>query len=467
MKHSVKSICETLWGLEKDLSLFEKREKDVCFWALVRFNIYYKVVQKTGLFGHPHPAESLDLLKKPRVLLQKTASILKALTLKNAFVPALLTALRGGRKKTVIMPHIRHVRGEDIYSKDVIKQHPDAMLLYKDWRGVHYKGSSSMAMAAAFSWLGWQCVKLWHAIPFVFTHQTQQDKICADIQKNLEDEFGFDENLVSYTRQKVLFFTIHRFFYRLLFKLIRAKKLYIVVGYGSEYVIAAAHDCGMDVTEIQHGIFTRYHLGYSYPVDADKIPYKADTLMCFGRFWPENTPLPATMKVTYMPCHFIKDLAGNFDDIAKNKRLIVFTSQGAIGHHLFDFFKDAASLMPEYSFIYRLHPHESLDVYHDKIANDPLPHNATLSHKAPNIFELLAQAEYQVGVFSTTLFEGMVLGSKAISITLPGHEYMQSAVTRGDVISISNVDEFSAAIQSAQLPQDTNYYYQQNESANG
>ena len=72
---------------------------------------------------------------------------------------------------------------------------------------------------------------------------------------------------------------------------------------------------------------------------------------------------------------------------------------------------------------------------------------------------LLAGAGIQVGAFSTTLFEGMALGTKTVVIEMPGSEYMRPAIERGDVLFVRDVEELIAKIDAAPLAADPDYYY--------
>ena len=88
-----------------------------------------------------------------------------------------------------------------------------------------------------------------------------------------------------------------------------------------------------------------------------------------------------------------------------------------------------------------------------------VPGNFSISHRTPNIFALLAGAGIQVGAFSTTLFEGMALGTKTVVIEMPGSEYMRPAIERGDVLFVRDVEELIAKIDAAPLAADPDYYY--------
>src|SRR5690606_8728382 len=90
-----------------------------------------------------------------------------------------------------------------------------------------------------------------------------------DLIKSLEvevfNEFGVKCELTKLFESKTKLFIIYYKIYHKVFKKVRPKSLYIVVAYYYAPIIKAAKDLGIKVYEVQHGIITKYHLGYSFP----------------------------------------------------------------------------------------------------------------------------------------------------------------------------------------------------------
>ena len=118
------------------------------------------------------------------------------------------------------------------------------------------------------------------------------------------------------------------------------------------------------------------------------------------------------------------------------------------------------SALPDRQIIFRLHPSESLGDFERLVAAESdVPTNFELSAREPNIFALLASADTQVGVFSTTLLEGMALGCKTAIVALPGFEYMQRVVERGDASIAKTEADVVECIRTARECKDPSYYY--------
>ena len=56
-----------------------------------------------------------------------------------------------------------------------------------------------------------------------------------------------------------------------------------------------------------------------------------------------------------------------------------------------------------------------------------------LELKDTDFYKLLAKSEYQAGVFSTALYEGVEFGCKTILFDLPGVEYMDKFIEMYEV----------------------------------
>ena len=443
---SVKAVCEFFWDLEQKYDLFNQTDNGVYYWKLVRFSLYYDLVEQIELFGKPHPSRSMSFTQK----ILDRLSRLKAMTIDNAF-------LKGGQHPVIVMPHHRQVHGKDIYSDALINALPndDTLILYRDYIASRYDGSTVME---------WSLVKnrflrkLSKHLKNDFQLSESNQQIIATIAKDFKERFGTDLNMMQNITRIVDLFNRDYTSYRKLFKRQKATDLYINIAYHNHPAMAAAQNLGIRITELQHGTITRYHLGYSFPQDGINIPYFPDRLLCFGDFWADHTPLPNNIQTTTIGAPYLDKILGNAEKpIEKKEKQILVASQGAIGHLLFPFIIEAAKLNPDYTFIFRLHPSENLEKYQEF----ETVKNLSLSTKSPDIYSLLKDSDYQIGVFSTTLLEAMKLGCKTICIDLPGVEYMHPSFDRGDAILIKKPEELSEALKAAKQCKDPAYYYAQ------
>jgi len=438
---SVEGICSFIWDLEKKFDLFSKKEEDVYFWQVIRFHLYYDLTQKIEIFGAPHGAKKLTFFDYINI----AAKITKSLLFKNPFLS--LTT-----HTNIVMPHSRQLDGVDIYSEQLIKNLPphDTLVLYGKDIPLNSKGSKNLAATTYWNYFLSRVNK--KPLSYETTH------LLAEIQSLIFKHWNVNIDIRKQASTRISRFKKDSKAFEKLFKRKKTKSLYIVVAYLNQPIIDAAHKCNIKVTELQHGTFTKYHLGYSFPISNNKIPYFPDKIMTFGSFWGDYTPLPNNVKTTIIGAPYIQKIKDKTKDKTKVKNLIVFCSQGAISKDLFPFAIETSRLMPDYKFIYRLHPSEQLDQYENTLKSLEIK-NFSLSHKSPNIFDLLASAEYQAGVFSTTLLEGMALNTKSILINMSGIEYMKPVIEAGDSILVKTPKEFKNILPDLELTKNSKYYY--------
>lgn len=441
----MKQICEWFWKIETRLSLLEQHDSDVYYWRLLRMPLYYTLTEKLALFGKPHPLPPVTFFQR----LCKLRRIASDSLLRNPF-------LSFRRYDSVIMPHSRAVDGDDIYSRALREFLPKhrTLILYNDWEGQQLPRSYNVSCAILWYFLLERMKK-----PYTLKLKTKS--ILEQVQKDIIDHFGVQLPVMEMAYAHIVPFRKAVNYYTLLFQRSKAKVLYVVVGYANLNfaAIEAAKRSGMQVIELQHGTFTSYHLGYSFPNTRSAIPYSPDRLLCFGQFWPETTALPSQTTTYIIGAPYIQTLAGNLENITRKPNSITFTSQGVIGNQLLLFALECAHNLPDKEIIFRLHPSENFSTYQRRLIALSPPSNFSLSHGHPNIFRLLAETEIQVGVFSTTLFEGMVLGCKTIVIDMPGAEYMKPVITRGDALLVTTPKEFCEKLEDAPRCVDAEFYY--------
>lgn len=447
-KISVQSICEFLWGREKHHLLFSIKIHDVFIWQLIRFKTYHEIVQKTEVFNTPHPKNKSTVKIDVRDLIHRV----KYFFISNPFWSFLKKA------PIIIMPHARQVDGEDIYTDTIIKNTQNPLILYRDYKGERYKNSQTMDVAYLVFFVVYCLLKITRLKSFYY----KENKILNDLQSDIKSEFDCDVSLNSVAYNSLLIFKIDYFLFKLLFKIKRTKTLYIVNAYSNFGVVKAAHDCGVRVIEMQHGIFTRYHLGYSYPNNDNISNYCPDELWCYGQFWIEDTPLPKSMRPVIYGFLYLTNLLQNFQK-EKTSHQVLFASQGPISEGLYKLAQEFCRLRPDLNIIYRLHPSEILADYQSKLTDDLA--NFRLSskdmHNEPSTYDLMAQSEFQVSVSSTTLLEGLYLGCKIAVVEMPSHEYMRGVIARGDAIFVRDANDLAHKIDDACVVSNVSYYYQE------
>ena len=213
----------------------------------------------------------------------------------------------------------------------------------------------------------------------------------------------------------------------LYFKLKSPKQIVVVVSYGLGYVINAAKECGIKTIELQHGVISPYHMGYAYPNEMDDVCYFPDELWTWGSFWNKSSSFPISQK-NILACgnEFFISQKRQYISIPKCKNTILFISQGAIGKRIVRFVDELLLLLDgSFQITLKLHPGEYDSFGRYEHVNTLLDCPRVTIVKECDLYSLFAVSEYQVGVYSTAIYEGMGFGCKTILLNMPGVEYME------------------------------------------
>ena len=259
------------------------------------------------------------------------------------------------------------------------------------------------------------------------------------IEDALEVRLGVRLSLARQVIRVIKRFTLLRSAFRKLLAAHQTKVVVCVVAYAESMaaLIAAARDLKITVVEVQHGTLSPFHLGYHYPHHAS--PYFCDYLLTFGDFWQQAASFPLLtdrLKVLGF-AHLHQQLSAYTQHTrAKQRSGVLWLSQGVISKVLTQYALTTAQLTPQFKHTYKLHPSE----YKTWRQDYPLLAEAAdagmitvVDQPRQPLYELMWYAEYQVGVFSTAMYEGLALGCYTFIVDLPGAEYMEQLVAQGVV----------------------------------
>lgn len=441
MSVSVKDICEVFFDLEEKYNLNYQKIQGCYAWKLIRMHLYYDITRKTEIFGAPQQ-KSLSLTDKFATFLP----FFKNSLLNNPF---------NGKydKDILIFDHPRKVifNGEycDIYSKflvDFLNNDYSFEVLESPYLNHHYTKKQDYIRYTDAIQLGSYVHKKFNKVEF----SQKEENLILEVQKELEKAFNIKLNIPWMMRTHILNFQYDYEKYIELFKKRNPKRIFVVVAYENHAIVAAAQHLGIEVIELQHGTLTYYHLGYSYPEKTrlnGKIPYFPDKILSFGDYWMNDEFSPIAME-NVVPVGFpyfeyqSKDFIGL--DVIENQ--VLFISQGVIGKYMsklaFEFAKDNKNL----KIIYKLHPGEYetwRQNYPELVEASAFDNFKVIDNSEIPLYKLLAESNYQVGAFSTAIYEGMMFGCRTFILNVPGVEYLDDLIEMGYVFKIENADDLT------------------------
>lgn len=452
---TVKQICEHIWELEKKHNLLHHPIQGVKVWQLLRMVIYYEIAKETGIFTTPHANREtiLDILKAAK-------SVLYVFT-KNP--------LRGNHQKdTLVFDHARKIRvnGEhvDIYSKYLLDTMAPSEydVIESIYLGKHLsKDAPNRSYLDVVSIGSFLYQKL---TPLTFTQVEQQ--YIKTVETDLNQAFGTTLNLGKLFKTEIKHFKFSVSFYTKLLKKRRPKRIFLVVSYSyyKRPLIAAAKRLGIETIEIQHGTISPFHLGYNFPNTEGELEYFPSTFYSFGEYWNTAASFPLKSEnICPYGFPYFTDQKKQFNHLTHTPKTILFISQGVIGKRLSDIALHIGEKLPDYRISYKLHPGEYnrwKEDYPALLKASQLDNVDVVDHNDKNLYEYFATNEYQIGVFSTAMYEGLAFGCKTYVVDLPGVEYMRDLINKGIVTKIETAEQFVAQKDKpTNAAFDSNYFF--------
>lgn len=430
--------------IENKYDLFNKKVGDIYFWKVIRFALFQAILRKQGLIE----AKNISNNRFKRLFFIIKSSIHSAFR-------------HHSHKDIIVLENPRKVKGPngfyDPYTSFLIEnlreKNTNFEIIDEGFDGIHFEKASDKRFYADDLYFDiiYKFLMTFRKINF-----SQEEKELLEIIKNeISSSFNFDVEMELFVKKRLVSFRNQYVKYKKLFQLKTPELIYIVCSYGKEGLICAANEEGVTVAELQHGIMSRYHAGYSFP-DGVKIHYFPDKMLLFGKYWFDSTPLPLLENdIQFSGYYDLNNKLKTKESVQKEKKRVLFVSQWTIGKELSLKAVEAAQNNPDYTIVYRFHPVERNNwrENYKALANSNLP-NLLFDDGTCSIYEQLMKSEYVVCVYSMAVFEALTFGSKVILLELYGVEYMDYLISNGYVTKKSMEENlnFSEINEPISLP---------------
>jgi len=423
-KYDLSDLCSFIWRLEKSQNLLSANLLRIPYWPMVRMRAFYSLAICMGLYKNPHPFE-----RDVRWLLKYVGGVVSN-ALSNIFKFKKLSTAN-----ILILEHPRTKKYQnnfiDIYSyfyaKKILNKNPkkSVLILSRTLNGVIDKKDEFVRFNIDIIELGRLGIGVvfGHFLPFghsllkqIQTNvNSRPDPVCLR-KINTIIKKGWIEFIFTYSAYRILFFFATN-----------ASELVMVDAYSSRAgLIAAAKKSGLKVLELQHGVIGEYHLGYSYP-SSFNLEYLPDELLVWSGYWKGEIEAVWPGNISIFPNYYLLEQKEKYkNQHERSANSIVVLSQGTISRQLSKLILDNIKHLSKYKIYYKLHPSE-VDNWQSDVSLRMLNKCASFSVvESADLFSLFAKCEYQLGVYSTALFEGREFGCKTILANLPGVEYMKN-----------------------------------------
>ena len=430
---SIKDLCERIFALEAEHGLLDLQVDGVKIWQYRRVRAFDSIAQALGIMSDTHPIQR-DLISVLKRRYHNAVSIL----LHSPFRYA-------GQIDTLVFDHVRSksIDGKpaDIYTYFLLeklrREGKRVLVIEGAWHGVHVRPATCERRHI-------EAINLRTLVDrIVGRYRCSQEGMLRieELNRLICRSFAVDIDLRPLLREAVTRFQSDIRSYSQLLARLRPTCIYLVVGY-SHYapLVQVARHMGIKTVELQHGASSRYHLGYSFP-GQPTLDYFADVIESWGSYWSEMEELPLPReRIIDSGFSYFHYMRKRHAGIRRRKDQLLVLSQTPIGASLAERVLRVVELgsTEHITIMYKLHPGEYLSWRKypalARLANMP---NIEIIDRDCDLYHLFAESEYQTGVFSTAIFEGIQMGCKTMLFRLPGVEHMEKLANKGLAVYFS------------------------------
>lgn len=440
-----RQVFDSFIQLEEELDLFQIKINDIYIWERIRFGVFRDLLTQLGLQDDPQPRARTDLA----YLFSGVGNALRYSILNSPFC--------NSRADFMFIGHPRRKKLNDgnwwdIYCDHFIRQMGKGFAYFESsFQGRHFSppATPNIRYLDSLDISTGIARRILRPLPW----------LRADIHATLtsvEEVFSTRFCTAVKIRQRawdvLLTRQVQRPMYKQILSRVRPKVLFLVVSYGKETLIEAAKELCIPTVELQHGIISPYSLAYSFSSAKSQKHTFPDYFFAFGEFWKSliSWPIRREKVISVGFPHFELHRA-SYAHI-RPKRQILFISQRTIGINLSKFASELAMLDDfSYDIIYKLHPRENKN-WEKVYPWLKRPNIRVVSGNTPDLYELFAESQVQIGCNSTALFEGLGFGLQTFLIEYPGVELMQAAINRHYVSTVREPAELISALRSLHQP---------------
>lgn len=356
-----------------------------------------------------------------------------------------------------IINHERRVQSgkyfDCIYTEEIAAFYPNNIVLERPYKGRHLKPVRTHNLY----YTDYIVVKanLYYLLQKKFRtnyYRSVKKKVKQKLEKPLTEIWESyqvklsKESIYELVVKRILMYHIEYKAYCDLLKRIKPKLIVEVCHYSLHSMIIneIAGDLGIYTIELQHGTMHKDHIAYQYITDetVKQLPKK---ILTFSDYWNKYIRLPANIKVIAVGYPYFEQQIKSYCNYVKKdsyKKTILFISQGTIGLQLSKLAAELYDTIDKTKFhiIYKLHPGEysGWQKRYPWLNRTEIEVVDNLNH---NIYEYFAQSDFQIGVYSTAIYEGLGFGLQTMLYRIGHFDTMESLVDEGYAIFVDCVDD--------------------------
>lgn len=433
-KMTFRSITEAFLRMEDELDLFDQQIDGVYFWERIRFSLFEKILEKTGISGQAHMKLEPTFLNRATTVLLAARNIL----FKNPYLSS--------PRDVVFVGHPRRKLQEDgkwwdIYCDPIIE---DLCLSYAYFESSYLNTHLAPAKTASIRYLDLinvlAVIERRLRVTRIRLSKTEKH-LLRYVREEIATRFDIDVSLETMVKMHLLDRKSKLPLYKMLLRHTAPKLGIVVVSYGKETFIDACRELHIPVVELQHGVINYYHLAYSYPGSKRTKRSFPDYFFAFGDYWKDCVEFPIKKERVYSVGYpYLESESRKYANIPEKDQML-FLSSGTIGKELSKLAVELnKSCLLDLKIVYKLHPgeYQRWRKEYPWLVNTDIK---VIEDDSVPLYQLFAESKIQIGVVSTAIYEGLSFGLRTFLLNLPGVEYMEDLAKDHYVSIIRSVDE--------------------------
>lgn len=427
--------------IENNYCLNKKEVLGVNYWNYIRFSLWnYDICSESLGLSEPHNKKNMSL----KVIL-------------NLLMNYIISSIRVKRHDILVLSHPRRCfNGETyecIYTDDLIGEKYDALFLEEPFQFEHLKPVKSKNIVYNDRIIINSAI---HVKLFKIFRKKKYTLLVKQIKKEIEPAIDELKNLynwsrsVDYVAKKAADICIRcayeKRIYKKILSQVKPKVIVEVVHYGRKCMLfnEIAKEMHIPTIELQHGTMYREHIAYQYSKD-ENIKQLPDKLFLYSEFWKRNISLPLSDNDVLVTgsINYEKKLYQYKDSQRGDNRLtLLFISQGTIGKHLSNLAVEVNNLIDrdKVRIIYKLHPSEYA-TWRTELSCLVDTGIEVIDNGKVNLFEIFSWSDYQIGAYSTALFEGMGFGLETLIYNVGHYDIMLPLIESGYAHLVTSCDD--------------------------
>lgn len=454
-----KEAHELFRQIEDDLNLFDARVDGFSFWEYLRVPVWYRILEEVGI---TEKAQFSGVRQGIGGRLIGLFARVKNSLLRNPFLVRRRDFLFYGADSS--RGKVSEGKRWDIHCDPFMDALGQSCChrVERSTGGMERVYSESLSSTDFFSFI-YIFIR-----PFIRSLRFSHDEclLVSKFNSRILEAYALHFDLVSDICLAYTNLLLQAKAWRLLLKCAKPKVAFVVCSYaGRESFTVACRDLNVPVIELQHGVINSYHLGYSYPPGVVKAAFP-DYFFSFGAFWHQDVCLPCEARNVKAIGYPYFDVESTSYRNLNKQNIVLFISQGNIGHLLSVFAVELSKKLPDgWEIVYKLHPGEvsGWEERNQDLAESTIQ---VVVGGHPSMYELMARAKIQIGVSSTAIFEGLALECRTYIIDLPASEYMEALFEAGCATLISHVEEVEFDLTSSTGGFNSSFFFAENSISN-